>query len=172
MLKKDKQGTKANKSGKELENNVENYLCENHNFFPIQYSAWENDRTKIPNYTKRLLLKNARYTNIYGSSNCRGEFLLTCDGRKDIRIECRAQYVSGSVDEKLPYFIANAAAFEERHVILVVEGDGYKFGAKEWLKAQVDSIKYKDIQMFSFEEFKNWADNEFSIMLTDEVETV
>ena len=156
MLKKDKQGARANRSGKKLENEVENYLCDNFDIISKSYIQWVNSKNE--ECSKGTLLKNVPYTNIYGSS-CRGEFVLSCDGRKDTRIECRAQYVSGSVDEKLPYFFANALAFEESNVVLVVEGDGYKFGAKEWLRGKVNSIKHKNILMFSLEEFREWSDN-------------
>lgn len=157
MLKKDKQGARANKSGKKLEDDVEFYLCNNFDIVSKQYKNWLN--SKEAGTAKGMLLKNVPYINIYGS-NCRGEFVLSCSGRKDTRIECRKQTVSGSVDEKLPYFFANAVAFEEQNVILIVEGDGYKFGAKEWLRDSVNAIKHKNILMFSFEEFKEWVDND------------
>jgi len=165
MLKKDKQGTRANKSGKNLEDNVEFYLCDNFDIVSKQYRNWFN--SKETETSKGTLLKNVPYINIYGG-NCRGEFVLSCNGRKDIRIECRKQTVSGSVDEKFPYFFANAVTFEEQNVLLVVEGDGYKFGAKEWLRDSVNAVKHKNILMLSFEEFKEWANNELKEFKNEE----
>jgi len=127
-----------------------------HGITSIMFSDWVHDRIQFPLLIKGLLLKNVPYITIYGG-NGRGEFVLTLDGKKDIRIECRFQNVAGSVDEKLPYFFETALAFEERIVILIVEGEGYKHGAKAWLKSRCEGILYKDVLMFTFEEFKLWG---------------
>jgi phosphoribosylaminoimidazole carboxylase (NCAIR synthetase) len=150
-----KQGTLANYSGKGLENRVEDFLT-SYGVVPVMYSAWAKDNIKLSQQTKGILLKNVPYTTIYGGDG-RGEFLLSVDNKEDVRIECRQQNVAGSVDEKLPYFFETAVAFEERTVILVVEGDGYKTGAKSWLKSRCEGVLYKKILMLNFEEFKVWA---------------
>lgn len=154
MIKNEiKQGTLASESGKYLENAVENYLCDL-GIVSRRYSKWINTTEKID--SEGMLLKDVPYTNIYGG-NGRGEFVLSVNNADDVRIECRLQNSSGSVDEKFPYLFETAKAFEESIVILVVEGDGYKKGAKEWLKAQAESIKYKQILVVSLKGFKDWA---------------
>lgn len=158
MVNNLKQGARANRAGKGLEDAVE--ICvKQYGFEPIFYREWIN--SKVGTSERGVLLKNVPYTNVYGGSS-RGEFLLSGAGIKDTRIECRLQNVSGSVDEKFPYLFENAKAFEERDVILVVEGDGYKRGAKSWLRSQAASIKYKDIKVLSLTEFTEWAEENLS----------
>jgi hypothetical protein len=152
-----KQGSKANFTGKGLEDDVENFLADK-GIQSMMFSDWAHDREPILLGTDGILLKNVPYTTIYGG-NGRGEFVLSVNGKKDVRIECRLQNVAGSVDEKLPYLFETAIAFEERIVILVVEGDGYKKGAKEWLRSRCEGVLYKTILMVTLEEFKDWAIN-------------
>jgi hypothetical protein len=154
-MKKLSQGAKANVDGKELENEVEKFLNDR-GISSVYYRDWENDNYTISLNTSGILLKNVPYPNVYGG-NGRGEFVLSVDGRSDVRIECRLQNVSGSVDEKFPYLFETACAFEERVVILVVEGNGFKKGAVAWLKNKCASIMYKKIYVLNFEEFKDWA---------------
>jgi hypothetical protein len=158
IMKKLNQGAKANKTGKALEDAVEKHLS-SYDITPILYSEWIGSEDVIE--SRGVLLKNVPYINMFGG-NGRGEFVLSADGIYDTRIECRAQYVSGSVDEKFPYLLENAKAFEERNVILVVEGDGYKKGAKSWLKASAAAVKYKNILVLSLPEFKVWCRDNLS----------
>ena len=156
-MKKLTQGAKANQTGRYLEDAVEDFLNEECGVFPISYSDWANESVIPPYAIRGILLKNVPYINIYGGNGW-GEFLLSVEDRDDVRIECRLQNSAGSVDEKLPYLFETAAhAFEERIVILVVEGDGYKRGAKKYLKAKCESVRYKQVLMFTLEEFKTWA---------------
>lgn len=52
-------------------------------------------------------------------------------------IEVKWQARSGSVDEKYPYLVLN---IEKREIptIIILDGSGYKRGAKDWLKEQVN----------------------------------
>lgn len=164
-MKKNKciQGINANIKGKRLENEVEMELLK-YNIPSINFKQWITDATSIAGTNNGLLLKNVPYTTIYGS-NGYGEFVLTRDKYKDIRIECRTQHVPGSVDEKLPYLFETALAFEERIVLLVLEGNGYKNGAKEWLKSQAYATRHKDIRVFSFADFQIYASDNFSVAM-------
>lgn len=150
------QGGEANRTGKVLENEVERFLDVEFNIFPVNYKTYFEEAIVEPENARGILLKNVPYTNIYGGKG-RGEFLLSVNGKTEARIECRFQQSPGSVDEKFPYLFETAVAFEERIVILIVEGDGYKNGAKEWLKSKCEAVKYKEIYMFTLEEFKSWA---------------
>ena len=156
MKKSMTQGALAVTSGKCLENLVENYL-RSAGIDSLNYRKWISDE-ESPKKSTGLLLKNVPYVNIYGG-NSRGEFILSVDGKPDVRIECRFQGSRGSVDEKMPYLFETAVAFEESTVVLVIEGDGYKKGAKSWLKTSCNSIFHKNILMVTMSEFKDWADN-------------
>lgn len=149
------QGSKANKNGKRLEDSVEAELRK-YGVKSLSYSAWFNGSGNMSPTTKGVLFKNVPYTNVYGA-NGRGEFLLFLRGLPDTRIECRSQTVAGSVDEKLPYLLENCKSFEEKNVIVVLEGNGYKKGAKEWFIETAHAVKFKNINVMSLKEFKDWV---------------
>ena len=143
-----KQGTKANKNGLSLENLVED--CITARLFVSSEKFSKTDQRED------ILLKHVPYTNIYGSSRCRSEFLLCYQGRK-IRIECKAQHSAGSVDEKLPYLFMNfTQCIEEEEDIIVIEGDGFKKGAKEWLRRKCKGTK---VRVMSLAEFRSECSN-------------
>ena len=136
------QGTKANKSGTRLEDKVEKIILDNLTVVSRKYSKTK-DR-------KNVLLKHVPYTNIYGSTRCRSEFVL-CHLDRKIRIECKFQESAGSVDEKLPYLYMNfTQSIPEEEAIIVIEGNGFKKGAKEWLRKKCAGTK---VSVMSLEEF-------------------
>jgi PD-(D/E)XK nuclease superfamily domain len=158
------QGRYATNQGSILEKTIQG-IFESKNFELIKYSAW----VKNPSlYGTELLLKNIEYTSIYNHT-ARTEFLLL--SRKydvKIRIECKWQQSSGSVDEKLPYLYLNAVySMPENDIIIVIDGNGWKKGAVEWLKSAVDNRLYtpadfnKNIKVYSISEFITWANISF-----------
>ena len=137
-----KQGTKANKSGHRLEDRVENIILAGLGVVARKYSQTE--------IRKNVLLKHVPYTNIYGNTRCRSEFLLCYKSRK-VRIECKFQESAGSVDEKLPYLFMNfTKSIPEEEAIIVIEGNGFKKGAKEWLRKKCAGTK---VSVMSLDEF-------------------
>ncbi|MGC2423417.1 MAG: PD-(D/E)XK nuclease superfamily protein [Nitrospirota bacterium] len=81
-----------------------------------------------------------------------------------MRIECKWQQVSGSVDEKLPYLYLNCVeAMPEDYIIIIIDGGGFRAGSITWLKEAAKSNKYneagvmKSILVFSLAEFIAWA---------------
>ena len=156
-------GTKANSTGNTLEQTVKSTFSSK-GFEVISYKEWEKKPEK---FGKRLLLTNAPYTSIYGH-NGKTEFLLI-DQDTNIRIECKWQQVAGSVDEKLPYLYLNCIeTMPENDIIVLIDGNGWKKGAINWLKEAVDQRKYtnskmknKNIKVFSLTEFITWANNNF-----------
>lgn len=168
----DVQGQKANKAGKHLEKQVENYLNDL-GYVPIMFkkvgtpSGKKIMQQEVPGF----LLKNVPYTNMYGGSG-RGEFVLLSGHQAPTRIECRYQNVSGSVDEKLPFLLGNCLAFEEKNVILVIEGDGMRKAARDFIKSAAKAVAYKDIKVFDLKQFKTWANKNLKspIDLPDDLE--
>ena len=158
----DPQGSKANMNGKRLEDIVEEELYK-HGVPSLQYSEWDNGMVTTLAYIGKngVLLKNVPYTNVYGA-NGRGEFLLFLRGLPDTRIECRSQTVAGSVDEKLPYLLENCKLFDEENVIVVLEGNGFKTKAKEWFIENAHAVKFKNINVMSLKEFKDWVKGIFA----------
>ena len=142
----DKQDSNANKSGKWLENEIEKIL----NSYGIPSIKYRSIGPRFGNKVvkqgaKGFLIKHAPYKNVLGGHS-RSEFVLQLANRGAIRIECRRQAVRGSVDEKVLYLFANAVACVEKEVILVVECNGMRKEAKQFLVDKAKSVKYKKLE--------------------------
>jgi len=160
------QGALASNQGGMLESTVKSVL-QRHGFELVAYSAYSKRPEK---YGAELLLTNMPYDTIYIPHKGKTEFLLVSKryGFR-IRIECKWQQSNGSVDEKLPYLYLNCIeTMPESHIIIVIDGEGWKKGAVEWLKTAVAKKKYmtvknadKMIQVFNLQEFITWANRTF-----------
>lgn len=158
------QGNAANSSGNVFEQAVISTMTAK-GFQVAMYREWQ----KSPSlYGGELLLKNVPYNTIYGHQG-NTEFLLKSTSRNiEIRIECKWQQAAGSVDEKFPYLYLNCIeAMPESHIIILVDGGGYKQGAINWLNTTVNSKRYqsqnngKTIQVMNLVEFIRWANINF-----------
>lgn len=158
-------GTKGNITGNQLEKAVQTVL-NGKGFDILMYSQWKKEPEK---YGNELLLKNVPFKTIYNHQGKTEFLLLSKKYDLKIRIECKWQQVAGSVDEKLPYLYLNTIeAMPEKDIIILIDGDGWKKGAKAWLKTAVNERKYtteannnKNIMIFSLTEFFTWANNTF-----------
>ena len=110
----------------------------------------------------RFILTNVSYTSIYGSSHSRTEYLIIYYNRA-IRVEVKFQVSNGSVDEKYPYMLLNAIyAFPESEVVLIIDGGGYKEGARQWVQNMIDGDWLgfremgKNIILMNIGEFITW----------------
>ena len=157
--------TPSTESGNVLEKTVVS-VFQSKRFIVVSYRDWQNNPLQ---HGEEVLLTNAPYTTIYGHRG-QTEFLLKSKRySKEIRIECKWQQVSGSVDEKLPYLYLNCIeSMPEKEIIVVIDGDGWKKGAIEWLKKAVSSARYfepgrdqKSVKVFNLKEFLTWANKEF-----------
>jgi len=138
----DTAGYLANKNGKHLEDEVEEFLTSQLGILSMLYS--ETDKKD------NILLKNVPYTSIYGGK-CRSEFQLCYEGRV-IRIECKTQSAHGSVDEKLPYLFLNMSKHvEEVETVAILEGGGFRKGSLDWIRRESKGTK---LSVFSLAEFK------------------
>jgi hypothetical protein len=136
------------------------------NFEIASYTVWSRNQNK---FGKELLLTNVPYETIYNHKG-RTEFLAISEKfNKKIRIECKWQQTSGSVDEKLPYLYLSAIEkMTEDEIIILHGGSGFKPGAIQWLKDAVSTKKYivdpnynRKIHVFTIDEFLTWANNTF-----------
>jgi hypothetical protein len=95
-------------------------------------------------------------TNIYGG---RLNIDVFCTGipqfPNGLAIESKWQSTGGSVDEKLPYLIANIQEKYPCPAVIVVAGGGTRPGAILWAKAKIDGQKL--INVLSLEEFMAWV---------------
>ena len=160
MKKPSSQGGYANSSGSILEQTIVSTV-EQKGFEVVPYSEYH----KRPlDFGSELLLRNVPYTTIYGHSGKTEFLLLSKDLNLEIRIECKWQQTSGSVDEKFPYLYLNCVeTMPEKTIFIVVGGSGAKPGAVQWLKYAAQNKLFmaadseKDIRVLSLEDFLVWA---------------
>src|SRR5215203_3867103 len=134
------QGYEAGHSGRFLEGILRQELTAR----GFLFREHRNDKNNLDMFAGRLVLRHAPYRSIYGCWS-RSEFLIIDEPRR-IRIECRWQEVSGSVDEKFPYLLRNAAErMPEKHIVLFIGGKGAKGAAVLWLKREAAAIQHKRI---------------------------
>ncbi|NJM79915.1 MAG: 4-diphosphocytidyl-2C-methyl-D-erythritol kinase [Flavobacterium sp.] len=158
-------GKNANISGNQLEIAVLTVLS-NKGFEIEMYRIWEKNKE---NYGSEILLKNVPFDTIYGHKGYTEFLLISEKYNLRIRIECKWQQRSGSVDEKLPYLYLNSIeAMPEKDVMILIDGDGFKKGAKTWLKKAVkeklyisEKNKETNIMVFSLSDFFTWANKTF-----------
>ena len=159
-----KKGRQTNITGTQLEKTVQTVLMEK-GFELEMYRKWEKNPR---DYGKELLLKNVPFTTIYEHGGNTEFLLLSEKYNSRIRIECKWQQSAGSVDEKLPYLYLNTIeAMPEKEIIILIDGDGFKEGAKTWLRNAVKEKLYTkennntNVQVFSLVEFFTWANRTF-----------
>ena len=114
----------------------------------------------------RYFVTNAPYTTIFGETAA-SSFLIVDEYRK-IRIEACILSTDNDNDEDFPYMLLNGIyAYPEKEIIFVVDGGGYKPGARKWLEKNIkdnwlDFKKTgKDIKLMTIVEFINWFNHEF-----------
>ena len=156
------QGAQANLNGKVFESMMLSIFQEN-DFKVFQQSELKKVNTDD---WSRYVIRNAQYTTIYEEVG-RTEFVIVEADRR-IRVEAKYQAAQGSVDEKYPYMLLNGIyAYPEKEIIFVVDGGGYKPGARKWLEKNIkdnwlDFKKTgKDIKLMTIVEFINWFNHEF-----------
>lgn len=152
------QGARANVAGKAYEDILIN-LFEAYGYEVIKWAKWR-DRGVDLDHSGKVAIQQFPYESVY-HHNGKTEYLLVNNDRGQItRIELKTQRSAGSKDECLPYLYLNSVyAYPEDNVILLIEGDGFKPGAKVWLKDAVegrwllDEDDPKDIKMLDLSGF-------------------
>lgn len=131
------QGGLAVKSGKLLENAIEDILKQS----DVEYV------TQKP------------FESVYGKTS-RMDFYVTLSDGTRIAIESKNQNVSGTVDEKIPYVMLNLQKFDADVGILVMDGTHFETvpQIKNWAKqfAHDFTTRTKLLKAMSLEEFKEW----------------
>lgn len=160
------QGAQANKNGKVFEEMLLPVFQRAGFEIFMQGELKKKKIQKKLNACKRYVIKQATYTTIYNHKG-QTEYVIVSEERR-IRVEVKYQAASGSVDEKYPYMLLNGIyQYPENEVVFIVDGGGFKPGAKEWIKKQLDDnwldykSKGKDIKLMSITEFVSWFNRQF-----------
>lgn len=147
-------GTTANRNGKIFEDTLIPIFI-NHGYDVIQNRDLEN-------YNEEACIKyvvlNAPFETIYNHRGMTEFLIINRELERKIRIECKWQQAAGSVDEKFPYMYLNAVTkYPENEVIILLDGNGYKDGAKQWLEEAIETnlanTENKNIKLMSLNEF-------------------
>ncbi len=157
------QGSKANKTGKELESFTNDILkCNNYEFvksdefckFVRSDKFRDSTRLGKPIYTGQFHAG----LNIY-NKKMSNDFVLYHPNKHNycLIIECKWQQVGGSVEEKYPYLVLNIKDKYPYKTIILLDGEGYSEGAKNWLTLQVGG---KLIEVMSMQEFQTYCNND------------
>jgi hypothetical protein len=73
-------------------------------------------------------------------------------------VECKWQQAGGSVDEKLPYLNLNIQNCYPSPTVVLIDGEGMKKGAIDWLSRQVNSNPNL-LAVHNLTHFMIWANN-------------
>lgn len=161
------QGAQANKNGRVFENMMIP-IFKDAGFEIFSEAELKNPKIKARvSALDRYIIKNASYITIYNEGG-KTEFVIV-DASRRIRVEAKYQSAPGSVDEKYPYMLLNGIyQYPESEIIFVVDGGGYKAGARKWLEDNIKDnwldykSKGKDIKLMTIAEFAGWFNREFS----------
>jgi hypothetical protein len=149
------QGYEATHSGKFLEGLVRREFAAR----GFHFRGFGDDQNNLDMFAPRIVIHNAPYQSLYGCQS-RSEFLII-DGSRKIRVECRWQESSGSVDEKYPYLLRNAVECMPEHEILILHGgDGARREAIDWLQREAAKIRAKKIYVVNINGFLQWVRKE------------
>ena len=160
------QGAQANLNGHVVERMLIP-LFEANNFKVVDFPVYQRAISSPVQLTNmpRVAVKNYPFNSIY-NTNGKTEFVIIANNRR-IRVESKYQSTPGSVDEKFPYMLLNAIfAYPEKEVILIVDGGGYKEGARNWLQQMINndwqnfSSQGKQISLMTIAEFVSWFNHQ------------
>ena len=136
---------------------------------PVNYKDWIRQGSPRP-----ALVRHYPYTSIYGGNRSRSEFAVVLFDGHVIRVECKWQNSSGSVDEKFPYVLENAVAVPEAEILIVLGGDGARAAAVDWLVREASvraKAANKSIRVFRDSGALNsWAQNNADRVLDSHLE--
>lgn len=150
------QGREANHSGQFLENVMRTALSPR----GFVFRAHGKDADNLDMFNARVVVTNTPYRNLYGKTS-RSEYVITDKSRK-VRVECRWQEVSGSVDEKFPYLLENAIHhMPELEVLILYGGGGAKKEAIQYAKRRAQLCTRKKIYVLSVDEMPRWVRDNF-----------
>lgn len=141
-------GSTANKTGNALEQFVQNSLkALGYQYIGKKQFLDFSRQATYPIYTQQILIGET----IYGTKRyC--DFILFHPEKypANLIIECKWQQSTGSVDEKFPFLVHNIRKTGIDTIVLL-DGRGYKDGAKAWLEGQSGGCLLGVYDMMNFQ---------------------
>ena len=135
----------ANRSGQRLEENVSSILEDRDYQFIPSLRFFPARELEQPIYTRQYEVGK----DIYGKRRRVDVILYHPRLWKDcLVIQCKWQASRGSVEEKYPFEVLSIA-INEFDTIIILDGDGYTAGAKQWLEGQAGKGRLRHVLKFS-----------------------
>ena len=145
-------GTQANLTGSALEMYIEHRLLVAGYVFVKSQQFKSLVGLEQPMYTRRFCVG----TSIYNTPLF-ADFAVYHPAKwpECVIIEAKWQQVGGSVDEKYPYLVLNIQGRYPYRTILLLDGGGYKKGAEQWIRSQVNDSGL--MHVFTMSQFQTWV---------------
>lgn len=146
-------GGRANISGASLEKMVEGLLL-GHGYGKLSSKEFQSHAAaREPIFMTQVVVGRTVY-----NTRMKVDFFVFHPTKhpEGLIIECKWQQSPGSVDEKYPYLVTNLITSQKTSII-VLDGGGYKPGAKHWLEEQ--ALSNPRLSVFNLTGFTQWANN-------------
>ena len=156
------QGGRAVVSGNVLEKTVEAIL-QGHGYTEICRDLPKKRRRDWLIYSNELAKRYAKQvyigSGIYGTAIYVDFYIFNSAAIPNgLIVECKWQQAGGSVDEKLPYLNLNIQSCYPSPTVVLIDGEGMKKGAINWLTQQVD-CNPNLLAVYNLTRFITWANN-------------
>ena len=145
-------GSTANMTGRSLEDFVQRF---------IENQGYEENKSKdflseLPNLTNKAYAKQVLIGKSIYNRDRKVDFILYHPEiwKSGLVIECKWQASPGSVEEKYPFLVANIK-LSKLPTIIVLDGEGYTKGAKDWIQNQATTSYLQHV--FTLGEFQRFA---------------
>jgi len=147
------QGRQANINGRVLENQIKERIL-SEKYQEIKGKEFFNHIGLLP-YKKVFSYQCCICNSIYDTPYKVDFIVYNPEKHTDcLAFEIKWQATSGSVDQKYPYLVCNIKERFPCPAIIVLDGNGYRKQALDWLKNQIDD---KLVNVFTIVDFLNWA---------------
>ena len=153
-MKQTTSGSQANYTGTALQRFIEERLVERGYAYIDRKQFQPSTYLHQPTYTREFCVGEGLY-----GKDFRCDFILYHPQKHTacLVIEAKWQQTGGSVDEKYPFLILNIKDKYPYETILILDGGGYKQGAREWIGNQVGG-NFKTL--FDMAGFQKWANSD------------
>ncbi len=142
---KNTQGQEANHSGRSLERDIENEFAAR----GVRTTWYSASRKNLDLFAGQQLIKRVPQPNWFGGISV-SEFVYLSVSGTQVRIECKWQEHSGSVDEKAPAMKENALLAPEPVVWLILGGPGMRIGIRRYIYRQCIETAHNGSKIIRF----------------------
>ena len=146
------QGAQANLTGNRLEKFIEFSLIDS----GYQKAPDKNEFVeRLETYNHPAYSTQTKIGHTIYETNLICDFLLYHPQKwpHGLVLEAKWQQVSGTADEKYPYFVMNIWK-SEYQTVMILDGGGYRAGAERWVRAMQ---KRNLLHVFSMSQFQTWV---------------